>query len=193
MPRLTLELVAAPLEDGTTLLCSPGPGKLRWLRPPGEALVPGSQAGILTRDGLVYELLVPAGVFGAIREIRQSHRWNECGHGEPLAVLDPSLGAAPGAAAEGPAANSEGGLFELRSPTHGTFYLRPTPGSPPFAPAGTTLSAGDTVGLIEVMKCFSPILFQPPGTSQSGVVREVLAAEGKEVQVQQVLLRIELD
>lgn len=39
----------------------------------------------------------------------------------------------------------------------GTFYRRPSPGEPSFKAEGDTVSAADTVGLIEVMKTFTQV------------------------------------
>src|SRR6185503_1097692 len=50
------------------------------------------------------------------------------------------------------------GEHALRAPTSGVFYGRPDPASAPFVAPGATLEAGQTAGLIEVMKCFNPIL-----------------------------------
>lgn len=194
MRRSTLELVLTMAEGGTTLLCCPSPGRVRWDRPRGETLLPGRHAGLLVRDGVVFDLIVPAGISGSVLELRLVHRWSGCGFGEPLALLGPVARPVSKPSDFFPdKVAGEGGLYELRAPTHGTFYLRPGPGMPPFAPAGTLLESGDTVGLVEVMKCFSPILFQPAGGARRGTVRQVLAAEGAEVQVEQVLMRIELD
>ena len=100
--------------------------------------------------------------------------------------LQDAQGATRGAATRSEATD---GLWEIRSPTHGTFYTRPAPGAAPYAGLGSVVETGQTVGLVEVMKCFSPILFgdAPFG---SGVVREVLVSDGAEVRADQLLLRI---
>ena len=45
----------------------------------------------------------------------------------------------------------------IKSPMPGTFYRRPDPESDPFVNEGDTVSPGDTVGLVEVMKSFHEI------------------------------------
>ena len=42
-------------------------------------------------------------------------------------------------------------------PLPGTFYRRPGPDQPVFKEVGDTVAAGDTVGLVEVMKTFTPV------------------------------------
>ena len=52
----------------------------------------------------------------------------------------------------------------VKSPMPGTFYRRPDPESDPFVNEGDTVSSGDTVGLVEVMKSFHEIKAQEEGT-----------------------------
>lgn len=52
----------------------------------------------------------------------------------------------------------------IKSPMPGTFYRRPDPDSDPFVNEGDTVSPGDTVGLVEVMKSFHEIKAQEEGT-----------------------------
>jgi acetyl-CoA carboxylase biotin carboxyl carrier protein len=46
----------------------------------------------------------------------------------------------------------------------GIFYRRPAPDKPPYVEEGDTVQAGDTVGLIEVMKNFSEVQVEQAGT-----------------------------
>ena len=46
----------------------------------------------------------------------------------------------------------------------GTFYRRPDPESDPYVEEGEQVSAGDTVGLIEVMKSFHEVKAEEEGT-----------------------------
>jgi biotin carboxyl carrier protein len=46
---------------------------------------------------------------------------------------------------------------EIRSPLPGTFYRASSPDSPPLAKDGDDVKAGDTIGVIEVMKTFHEI------------------------------------
>ncbi|TVQ90155.1 MAG: hypothetical protein EA397_14235 [Deltaproteobacteria bacterium] len=45
----------------------------------------------------------------------------------------------------------------IRADTDGTLYLRPAPDKPPFAQVGDRLAPQATVGLVEVMKTFTPV------------------------------------
>ena len=52
----------------------------------------------------------------------------------------------------------------IRAQMPGTFYRRPDPESDPYVEEGEQVSAGDTVGLIEVMKSFHEIKADEEGT-----------------------------
>jgi biotin carboxyl carrier protein len=45
----------------------------------------------------------------------------------------------------------------------GTFYRAPTPDDPPFVEVGDTVTEGDTVALIEVMKLFTELKAEVAG------------------------------
>ncbi len=52
----------------------------------------------------------------------------------------------------------------IQAPLPGTFYRKPSPDQPAFKSEGDTVAAGDTVGLIEVMKSFTPVTAEEAGT-----------------------------
>ncbi len=68
----------------------------------------------------------------------------------------------------------------------GTFYTRESPSSDPYVTVGATVAEGDTVGLIEVMKMFNPVV-----SGFSGTVVEVCFESEDSVDVGDVLVRIE--
>ena len=92
----------------------------------------------------------------------------------------PTMTAAPAAA---PVAKTPRGAVET-SPMVGVFYAAQSPGEPPFVKVGQTISAGDTLGIIEAMKIMNPI-----EATQSGVVEEVLVKNGEVIQFGQPLFR----
>jgi acetyl-CoA carboxylase biotin carboxyl carrier protein len=51
----------------------------------------------------------------------------------------------------------------IQAPIPGTFYRKPAPDQPPFKTEGDAVAAGDTVGLIEVMKSFTPVTAEEAG------------------------------
>lgn len=52
----------------------------------------------------------------------------------------------------------------IQAPLPGTFYRSPSPGDPVFKAEGEAVAVGDTVGLIEVMKSFTPVVADVAGT-----------------------------
>ncbi len=51
----------------------------------------------------------------------------------------------------------------IQAPIPGVFYRRPAPDQPPFKNEGDAVAAGDTLGLIEVMKTFTPVVAEEAG------------------------------
>lgn len=88
--------------------------------------------------------------------------------------------AAPAEAAE-PAEEGE----EITSPMVGTFYRKPAPDAPNFVEVGSTVSAGQTICIIEAMKVMNEIKAEKAGT-----ICAVVAEDGNAVQYGDVLFRI---
>jgi acetyl-CoA carboxylase biotin carboxyl carrier protein len=93
--------------------------------------------------------------------------------------------AAPGAPAA-PAAAAAPRLIEVKSPMVGTFYRAPEPGAAPYVKAGSRISAGQTLCIIEAMKIMNEL-----EAEVSGTVRDVLIEDAQPVEFGQVLFRVE--
>ncbi len=97
----------------------------------------------------------------------------------------------PGAAGPGTTAAVEelstvdDGVVEIAAALVGTFYVAPSPGSPPFVEVGARVEPGQTVGIVEAMKLLNPVTAEC-----AGEVVEVLAGDAEPVEFGQVLLRI---
>jgi biotin carboxyl carrier protein len=74
----------------------------------------------------------------------------------------------------------------VKAPMPGTFYRRPDPESDVYVNEGDSVSAGDTVGLIEVMKSFHEVKAQEGGT-----VSKVLVENEEAVDAGQDVLELE--
>ncbi len=59
----------------------------------------------------------------------------------------------------------------------GTFYRRPDPESDPYVEEGDEVSAGDTIGLIEVMKNFNEIKAEDEGKVSKFLVEDEEAVD----------------
>ncbi len=96
--------------------------------------------------------------------------------------------AAPVAAAVEPAAPVDDTPpgHAVRSPMVGTFYRASTPGAKPFVTEGQTVSAGDTLCIIEAMKILNQI-----ESDKSGKVIKIAVENGQPVEYDQPLFIIE--
>ncbi len=73
----------------------------------------------------------------------------------------------------------------IRAPLDGLFYLRASPKDPPFVQVGSVLKPGDTLGLIEVMKCFHPLKYE--GTAIK-TVQEILVHDNSAIKTGDAIL-----
>lgn len=76
----------------------------------------------------------------------------------------------------------------ITSPMVGTFYHAESEGADPFVSVGDVVAAGQTVGIVEAMKLFNPIVAEC-----AGVVLEVLVGNAKPVQFGDPLVRLSTD
>jgi acetyl-CoA carboxylase biotin carboxyl carrier protein len=93
---------------------------------------------------------------------------------------------APAPAAAAPAAARAPALKEIKSPMVGTFYAAPEPGAEPYIRAGSRVTAGQTVCIVEAMKIMNEI-----EAEFGGVIREVLVEDATPVEFGQVLFRVD--
>jgi acetyl-CoA carboxylase biotin carboxyl carrier protein len=89
----------------------------------------------------------------------------------PLAVA----GAAPAAHAEPAPARASGD--EVKSPMVGSVYLQPEPGAEPFVKVGDSVTAGQTLMIIEAMKTMNPI-----PAPKAGKIVAILVEDGQPVE-----------
>ncbi len=97
----------------------------------------------------------------------------------------PAPAAAP-VAAPAPAAPAAAPVDAVKSPMVGTVYLQAQPGSPPFVKVGDTVTAGQTLLIIEAMKTMNPI-----PSPKAGKVVELLVVDGQPVEFGEALAVIE--
>lgn len=74
----------------------------------------------------------------------------------------------------------------IKAPLTGTFYRSSNPETPPFVEVGDTIEEGQAVGIIEAMKVFSEVL-----SDRAGVVKQVVAQNGKITEQGDVILHLE--
>lgn len=103
----------------------------------------------------------------------------------PQAVAAPAAGA-PAAENNEATADSVPSGHAVKSPMVGNFYRSPSPGAPVYAEVGQTVSAGDTLCIIEAMKMMNHI-----EADKSGTVKAILVEDGSPVEFDQPLVIIE--
>ncbi len=103
----------------------------------------------------------------------------------PAPVAAPTQAAAPAAEPAGKEEASFSGQV-VRSPMVGTFYSAPSPDAEPFVKVGQTISAGDTLCMVEAMKMFNQI-----ESEFSGKVKRILVENGQPVEFDEPLFEIE--
>ncbi|MBO1328631.1 acetyl-CoA carboxylase biotin carboxyl carrier protein [Acetobacter suratthaniensis] len=109
---------------------------------------------------------------------------------QAVAAAAPAVAQAPAPAAAPAAAPAPADLSRhpgaVSSPMVGVAYLTPDPSSPPFVTEGQSVSAGQTLLLIEAMKTFNQIK-----APKSGTLKTLLVASGDPVEFGQPLAIIE--
>lgn len=93
---------------------------------------------------------------------------------------------APAATAPPPAADAASHPGAVPSPMVGTAYLSPEPGAPTFIKIGDTVSAGQTIMVVEAMKTFNPI-----PAPRAGKVIAILVDDAQPVEFGEPLAIIE--
>ena len=120
--------------------------------------------------------------FTTYRVSREAH---QAAPSMPMPHFVPAAPGTPAAPAAAPAPAAPR-LIEVKSPMVGTFYRAPEPGAEPYAKAGSRISAGQTLCIIEAMKIMNEL-----EAEVSGTIREVLVEDAQPVEFGQVLFRVE--
>jgi acetyl-CoA carboxylase biotin carboxyl carrier protein len=102
-------------------------------------------------------------------------------------VAAPPAASAPTSFAPAPVAEPESARSgeTVTSPMVGTVYLQPAPGTPAFVKIGDSVTAGQTLLLIEAMKTMNPI-----SAPKAGTVLEMLVVDAQPVEFGEPLVVI---
>jgi biotin carboxyl carrier protein len=197
-PRTCLVRESAD-QDGHFDILAPGVGLFDMPPAAGTFLLPGSFVGYLTVVRRYFHLLMPEGHHGVVTRLYVTDRKQRVEYGQVLFTV--SAKAESGLTTEfkkieGQAVGTDEsvpeGMFGVRSPTDGIFYRRPNPQSPPYVEEGSLVEQGSVLALVEVMKCFNPILYpgEPEFPPRGRVVR-VTADDAAEVKHGSVIVVVE--
>jgi acetyl-CoA carboxylase biotin carboxyl carrier protein len=106
--------------------------------------------------------------------------------GGPPGLPSPPPEAPPPATTPPPAAPVDAVGTVIASPSVGLFWRAPSPSSPPFVEVGARVSAGDTVGIVEVMKLMNHVV-----APVAGGVTAIHVADGDMVEFGQPLVVVD--
>jgi acetyl-CoA carboxylase biotin carboxyl carrier protein len=177
-------------EGEHVLLRSPEVGTFTCALPAGTLLAPLTRAGVLHSLGRRFDLVVPAGVAGRVVNAPPERVLEPVGYGTVLYELAPLEGAAPATAPI--SSGTEDRSLVFPAPHSGRFWQRPAPNEPPFVRAGEHVEDGQTIGLIEVMKTFTHVVYRPGGALPPRArVAQILVDDGGEVEEGGALLALE--
>lgn len=169
---------------------APEPGFFRILVAADHLVAPGDTIGELEVLGRTIKITAPR-VTGLVKLVPgPALARRPVAYGEPLFRVATDLALASGTSAVTQAAATEHGLV-FRAPTSGRFYGRPTPEKPAFVTVGAEIAAGTTICLLEVMKTFHRVTYGGHDVPPRAKVREVLVADGADVNQGDALLALE--
>lgn len=177
-------------DSGATVLAAPKLGLFRPHKQEGDLVRSGDLLGVLKILERRYQVLAPEGAEGLVA----SHPAGveiAVGYGQALyslRALDAASVARGAATASRSSDKNAQGALVLRAPIHGVYYHRASPGAPPYVEIGATVGLGQTVGLIEVMKTFNPVVFNGLGFPATAVVAQIVAGDRQEVGAGDVLI-----
>jgi len=104
----------------------------------------------------------------------------------PVAAMPAPTAPAPKAALSETPAAAQKKLIEIKSPTPGTFYARPSPDEEPYVKVGSRVDPKSVVCKIEAMKLYTEIQAEC-----SGVIAEIVVENAQPVEFDQVLFRVD--
>ncbi len=180
--------VRAEKDKSGIRILSPGVGY--YSDPPrkGSHLMPGSTVGRLQVLNSLFELVLPDQVSGVVAIPEEGDYVMAVQYNQELLKLLPLnlKKETKGTKHQSEDAESiqEDQLSQgtvIRAFTTGIFYRKPSPDSPPYVEEGQTIEKGQVLGLIEVMKTFTQIVFQGTDQANQGKISKIFPPDNQEV------------
>lgn len=172
-----MDCLPALLRD--SCLCAPRLGLFVPRVRARDGLLPGRTLGSILVLNRRFDVVVPDGVRG---EVASAIGRGPVEYGQVLACVG-----ARTEDDESDVTSSGSGTFSLQgecevtTPIDGIFYRRASPDSPPYVEEGDLVVAGQTLGLVEVMKTFNPIRYGSPASPERGRIARIVPADLAEV------------
>lgn len=191
MKHAPLELLLVE-EAGTPCLASPEVGHFTCSLSRGAVVAPGESAGVLVALGKSFELMVPAGALGMVANDPPDLIRKPVGYRDVIYRLAPVDGIVKSPSKTSASAAASTNELVMRAPQSGRFYHRPAPAEPPFVTAGSVVADAQPIGMIEVMKTFSHVLYRASGTlPKRARLTRWIAADGADVKSGDALFELE--
>jgi len=181
VPSQASPRLEARLDEGGVLR-SPGVGTFTLTAT--APIEPGATIGQLERAGAMIAVVAPPGTAGVATGAVPVGTWVE--YGSPLLTLVAGTEGVVAAPPPAEASDAPPGTHVIRAETDGAFYARAEPSKPPFVEEGDEVELNATLGLVEVMKTFTPVK-----SPVAGRVLRVVAADGGSVAQGDALVWIE--
>lgn len=187
---MTTSVTTMPALASADEVRAPAPGWFHLLVAADHLVAPGDVIGEIEILGRTIRITAPA-VRGLVKlPAGPALARRAVSYGDVLFRVATDVSIAGTTAAETAAERAAHGLV-FRAPTSGRFYGRPAPDKPAFAEAGTELSAGSTVCLLEVMKTFHRVTYGGADVPARARVKDVLVADGADVNQGDALLALD--
>jgi biotin carboxyl carrier protein len=146
------------IENDLVALACPIIGRVILSVSEGQTLARGQIIGEIWRLDQRYLLRSPDEVSGVVAMRASRDRVMPCAFGQRILTLQ--QGEAQGSVRKDAGQKIASGSNSVDAPMDGMFYLSASPKDPPYVKVGDTIAPGQTIGLIEVMKCFYPLKYQ---------------------------------
>ena len=176
-------------ENGALVLLAPSPGFFRARYEEGATVSAGAIIGELEVVGVLHRVVAPR------RRAAGSSR--RAGRGAPRRRAHDAPAPRPEVGQRGGGCGwrraRRGRRPAFKTPLGGRYYARPSPDAEPFVRVGDVLTGGETVALVEVMKTFNRVQYDPDGLPARAKVVRIAPSDGDDVETGDVLLELEAE
>ena len=192
-PKLPVIVEKDATDEAGFIVRSPAVGLYSLAPESGSILVGGNFAGRLTILNQSYDLVLPPDAGGRVSDLSLDEKIAPVEYGQALFRLTPigleqKLTTTP--VRETVTDVDMEGAYPITSPTDGVFYRRANPEAEPYVKVGDRVTAGQMLGLVEVMKCFNPIQYGEPSLPPEAEIVKICAEDGAEIKSEQVLFLV---
>ena len=182
-------------KDSQIKVLSPSVGFCSLIPEPDTYLSAGTFIGNMKIMNTNIDLYLPADVFGKVIIEEERDKVFAVEYKQELFRLNPEGVLANSELEKVPAnkkdKNEQEEGYLIRASTTGIFYRRSSPDAPAYVKEGQKIEKGKILGLIEVMKTFNHIVFHGTDSSDSGIIKKILADDAQEVKLGEGLFLVE--